>query len=213
MLHTILPDRRAELKARHRVAILDAADALIRERGKPRFSVDELAERANVARRTIFNHFSSLDDVILTTCTRVLSTVVDEFRENAAALPVGDGSRSSLFNEITASLRAIDLPSVVSYLWGVLAEEGDAGRSANAVQQVFTRTSEQLAIEMAARSTELDEFDVAILVSSLMNGIAVVSRYWMVETGATLDAASRARWDELLERLIANVSAGYSLAT
>jgi AcrR family transcriptional regulator len=213
VLHTIIPDRRAELKARHRLAILDAADALIRERGKPRFSVDELAERANVARRTIFNHFSSLDDVILTTCTRVLSTVVDEFRETAAALPVGDGSRASLFNEITASLRAIDLPSVVSYLWGVLAEEGDAGRSANAVQQVFTRTSEQLAVEMAARSTELDEFDVAILVSSLMNGIAVVSRYWMVETGATLDDASRARWDELIDRLITNVSTGYSLAT
>ena len=213
MLHTIIPDRRAELKARHRLAILDAADALIRERGKPRFSVDELAERANVARRTIFNHFSSLDDVILTTCTRVLRTVVDEFRETAAALPVGDGSRASLFNEITASLRAIDLPSVVSYLWGVLAEEGDAGRSANAVQQVFTRTSEQLAVEMAARSSELDEFDVAILVSSLMNGIAVVSRYWMVETGATLDDASRARWDELIDRLITNVSTGYSLAT
>jgi AcrR family transcriptional regulator len=213
VLHTIIPDRRAELKARHRLAILDAADALIRERGKPRFSVDELAERANVARRTIFNHFSSLDDVILTTCTRVLSTVVDEFRETAAALPVGDGSRASLFNEITASLRAIDLPSVVSYLWGVLAEEGDAGRSANAVQQVFTRTSEQLAVEMAARSSELDEFDVAILVSSLMNGIAVVSRYWMIETGATLDDASRARWDELIDRLIANVSTGYSLAT
>jgi AcrR family transcriptional regulator len=213
VLHTIIPDRRAELKARHRLAILDAADALIRERGKPRFSVDELAERANVARRTIFNHFSSLDDVILTTCTRVLSTVVDEFRETAAALPVGDGSRASLFNEITASLRAIDLPSVVSYLWGVLAEEGDAGRSANAVQQVFTRTSEQLAVEMAARSSELDEFDVAILVSSLMNGIAVVSRYWMLETGATLDDTSRARWDELLDRLITNVSTGYSLAT
>jgi AcrR family transcriptional regulator len=213
VLHTIIPDRRAELKARHRLAILDAADALIRERGKPRFSVDELAERANVARRTIFNHFSSLDDVILTTCTRVLSTVVDEFRETAAALPVGDGSRASLFNEITASLRAIDLPSVVSYLWGVLAEEGDAGRSANAVQQVFTRTSEQLAVEMAARSSELEEFDVAILVSSLMNGIAVVSRYWMLETGATLDDTSRARWDELLDRLITNVSTGYSLAT
>jgi AcrR family transcriptional regulator len=213
VLHTIAPDRRAELKARHRQAILDAADALIRERGKPRFSVDELAERADVARRTIFNHFSSLDDVIMTTCTRLLSKVVDEFRATAAALPVGDGSRASLYNEITTTVRAIDLPSVVSYLWGVLAEEGDAGHSANAVQQVFTRTSEQLAIEMAARSTELDEFEVAILVSSLMNGIAVVSRYWMLQSGATLDDASRALWDELLDRLITNVGAGYSLAT
>ena len=210
MLHTILPDRRAELKARHRLAILDAADALIRERGKPRFSVDELAERANVARRTIFNHFSSLDDVILTTCTRVLSTVVDEFRENAAALPVGDGSRSSLFNEITASLRAIDLPSVVSYLWGVLAEEGEDGRSQSAMQDVFARTTEQLALELADRSVDIDRFEVEILVSTLMNGVAVAARHWITTTGASLDPESRAVWDRLLDRLIDAVRTGYA---
>ena len=74
------PDRRTELKARYRQAILDAADSLICERGKPQFSVDELAERADVSRRTVFNHFSSLDDVIMTTCTQVLRATVDEFR-------------------------------------------------------------------------------------------------------------------------------------
>ena len=210
MLQNLVPDRRAELKARHRQAILDAADALIRERGKPRFSVDELAERADVARRTIFNHFSSLDDVIMTACTQVLSSVVDEFRATAAAVPTGDGSRVALFDEIIAALRGIDLPTVVSYLWGVLAEEGDDGKSQNAVQAVFVRTSEQLSTEMAQRSSDLDEFEVAILVSSLMNGIAVVSRYWMLRTGAALDAASRQIWDELLDRLITNVRAGYA---
>jgi AcrR family transcriptional regulator len=213
VLHTLAPDRRAELKARHREAILDAADALIRERGKPRFSVDELAQRADVARRTVFNHFSSLDDVILTTCTRLLSKVVDEFRTTAAAIPVGDGSRGSLFEQITTTLRDIDLPTVVAYLWGVLASEGDDKRSHNAVQEVFTRASEQLSTEMAQRSAELDEFEVAILVSSLMNGIAVVSRYWVIESGAALDDASRALWDKLLDRLITNVGAGYSLAS
>lgn len=99
---TATPDRRAELKARYRRAILDAADSLIRERGNPQFSVDELAERADVSRRTVFNHFSSLDDVIMTTCARVLSATVDEFRAATASTPRGDGSRVDLFDEITA---------------------------------------------------------------------------------------------------------------
>ena len=129
MLQNLVPDRRAELKARHRQAILDAADALIRERGKPRFSVDELAQRADVARRTVFNHFSSLDDVILTACTQVVSGAVEEFRATTAALPVGDGSRVALFDEITATVRNMDLPTGVAYLWNVLAEEGDNGKS------------------------------------------------------------------------------------
>ena len=203
------PDRRADLKARHRSAILDAADALIRERGKPQFSVDELAQRADVARRTVFNHFSSLDDVIMTTCTRVLSDAVDEFRA-ASATTVGDDSGATLFAQVTTAVKTMDLPTVVAYLWGVLSDEGDDGRSQTALQNVFTRTTEQLSIEIAASTSELDELEVAILVSSLMNGIAVICHHWIARTGAALDAQSREVWAQLLDRLITAVATGYS---
>jgi AcrR family transcriptional regulator len=203
-------DRRAALKARHREAILSAAAALIRERGKPHFSVDELAERADVARRTVFNHFASLDEITQITCTRVLMDAVAEFRAATEATPLGDGSRFSLFSEITTAVRGMDLPTVVSYLWGVLAEEGNDGRSEAAMQDVFTRTTEQLSEDLARRSSELDALEVEILVSSLMNGIAVVSRHWIARTGGTLDAPSRALWNELLERLVDTVRAGYA---
>jgi AcrR family transcriptional regulator len=203
-------DRRAALKARHREAILSAADALIRERGKPHFSVDELAERADVARRTVFNHFASLDEIVMITCTRVMMTAVAEFRAATAATPVGDGSRFSLFTEITSAVRGMDLPTVVAYLWGVLAEEGDAGRSDSALQDVFTRTTEQLSQELAQRTTELDDLEMEILVSSLMNGIAIVSRHWIAQTGGVVDAPSRALWNDLMGRLVTTVRTGYS---
>lgn len=207
---TIAPDRRAELKARHREAILDAADALIRERGKPQFSVDELAERADVSRRTVFNHFASLDEVIMTTCTRLLSVVVDEFRAATKATPAGDGSLVALFAEITSAVRAIDLPTVVAYLWGVLAEDRENGRSPHALGDVFTRATEQLSCEIADRNPAIDGFEVAILVSSVMNGVAVVSGHWIARTGGTLDDASRIVWDELVDRLVAAIQTGYS---
>ncbi|TFB99058.1 TetR/AcrR family transcriptional regulator [Cryobacterium adonitolivorans] len=208
----IAPDRRAELKARHRRAILDAADALIRERGTPHFSVSELADRADVSRRTVFNHFTSLDDVIMTTCTRLLGVAVDDFRAATQATPAGDGSRVALFEEITTALRAVDLPTVVSYLWGVLAGDGENGRSQHALTDVFTRATDQLSIEIADRSTAIDAFEVAILVSSVMNGVAVVAVHWIARTGATLDEASRTVWDDLIDRLIASIRNGYSAA-
>ena len=210
---TLAPDRRAALKARYREAILDAADALIRERGKPQFSVEELAERADVSRRTVFNHFSSLDDVIMTSCTRVLSGVVDEFRAATAATPRGDGSRVALFADITSAVRDIDLPTVVAYLWGVLSDDGDDARARHPLDDVFTRATDQLSTEIADRSSDIDAFEAAVLVSSVMNGIAVVSGHWIARTGASLDAASRAVWDELLDRLISTIRTGYSSTT
>lgn len=206
----VVPDRRAAHKARHRQAILDAADALIRERGKPQFSVDELAERADVARRTVFNHFASLDEVIMTACTRVVSEAVEVFRAGTAASPAGDGSRAALFTEMTTAVRGIDLPTVIAYLWTVLAEEGNHGRASYALQDVFTRTTEQISVETVRRNTELDELEVTILVSSVMNGIAVVAEHWINLTGAALDAASRAIWNDLLDRLIVIMRTGYS---
>ena len=210
-LHTV-PDRRADLKARYRQAILDAADSLIRERGKPQFSVDELAERADVSRRTVFNHFTSLEDVVMTTCTRLLTATVDEFRAATASTPAADESRQALFNEIATALRHINLPPVVAYLAGVLNSEGETGRSQHGIGDVFTRTTEQLSIEIAERTSAIDEFEVAILVSCVMNGIAVVSTHWLNQTGGVLDESSRHVWNDLLDRLLSTLRTGYSPA-
>ncbi|MET0302980.1 MAG: TetR/AcrR family transcriptional regulator [Microbacteriaceae bacterium] len=206
------PDRRASLKARHREAILDAADALISERDEARFSVDELAERADISRRTVFNHFASLDDVVMTACTRVLTAAVDEFWAATEATPVGDGSRAALFDEFTTAMRAIDLPTVVSYLTRVLGPDEADPRSHHLVQDVFTRTADQVATAAAGRSSEVDQLDAEILTSSMMNGLGVIAHRWIRETGGTLDAASRAVWNDLLDRLIATVRRGYAPA-
>jgi hypothetical protein len=116
----------------------------------------------------------------------------------------------AVFSEIVGATRGIDLPVVVSYIWGVLSEEGDDPMSHSAIQSVFTRTTEQLSLEIADRSTELAALEVEVLVSSLMNGIAVVSKHWIALTGATVDDASRALWNELFDRLVTTVRTGYS---
>ena len=207
-------DRRAALKARHRQAILDAADALIAERGAPRFSVDELAERADVSRRTIFNHFSGLDQVVLTLGTVAITNAVDEFQTATAAVatPAVVLTRASLFDEVTLALRSIDLPAVIAYLWRVLEGGSEGPGEPNVMQDVFSRATEHLSADAARRSSEVDDLDVELLVSSLMHGIAVIAVHWVRRTDGALDDASRAVWGELLDRLVETVRTGYPAA-
>ena len=114
-LVTIVTDRRAALKAKHRAAILQAARDLIDERGGRDFSVDDLAARADIARRTVFNHFASLDEVLLAVCEQELSVIIDRFLADMARTPVGDGSRASMFDELESAARGADLaPAIAS---------------------------------------------------------------------------------------------------
>lgn len=203
-------DRRAALKERHRTSIIDAADALIAERGSGRFSVDELADRADVARRTIFNHFASLDDVVTAACTRVLAEVIESFRLSALATPVGEGSRASMFDEIARAISRTDLPSAIAYMAAALGGLDAAEARTNAiVQDAFSRVSEQLTAEVARRNVGADLLDIELLVSSLLQGIAVIARHWVDHCGAALDDRARAGWRDLLDRLFTSVRNGY----
>lgn len=210
---TIAPDRRAALKARHRAAILAAASALIEERGGPRFTVDELAERADVARRTVFNHFASLDDVMLTLCAELLSVLVDDFIAVAAATPVGDGSRASMFDEIASAIRSADLVPAVARMVTILGtdqiEHDTDPREDALTHEAFARVGDQLRREVARRNPGADDFDVALLVSSLVNGIIVVAKFWISRSEARVDDDTRAVWNELLDRLLTSVRTGY----
>lgn len=204
------PDRRAALKARHRGAILAAARQLIDERGGPTFSVDELAERADVARRTIFNHFASMDEVLLAVCTDALTVIVDDFLESVAQTAVGDGSRSSMFDELAAALHRSDLPSAIATVLRILGgEDTPTARAGDLTATAFSRVGDRMLLEVARRYPAADPLDVELLVGSLMSGIATIAVHWLRRTGAHVDDASRAVWEQLLARLVHSLRSGY----
>ncbi|MBM2615894.1 TetR/AcrR family transcriptional regulator [Actinoplanes sp. LDG1-06] len=203
-------DRRAALKARHRRAILDAAKTLIDDGGAVRFSVDQLAERADVSRRTIFNHFASIDDVVTTACTEVLGVVIDSFRAQVSAVPAGTGSRAAMFATVASALRATDVPSTIAFLWRALGGFGaDDPRPQQIFQATFSRTTADLARELADRNADRDPLEAELLVSSLMHGTEVIAHRWIAATGAATDDAARELWRDLLDRLIDNIRTGY----
>ncbi|WP_116952888.1 TetR/AcrR family transcriptional regulator [Jiangella endophytica] len=204
------PDRRTASKAARRQAIIDAALGLAREHGRHGFSVDLLAQRADVSRRTVFNHFSSLDDVLLAAHTQVMDVLIDDFDRRSAATPVGDGSLASVFDELGAALRVIDLVgpmATLTHLLDGLDDDDEAGQ--RLVREVMHRTTARLAADIARRSPGADELDIDLLVHSLVGGLVVLHAHWSARTGAADDAASRLVWADLLDRLITTVRNGY----
>jgi AcrR family transcriptional regulator len=203
-------DRRAALKARHRSAILEAARSLVEDRGGPRFSVDELAERADVARRTVFNHFASVDEVLLTLCADELEILVDDFVEAVRAVPLGDGTRASMFAETAQTLRNSDLPTAILRITKILGEPApDDPRGRALSEEAFARAAERLIGEVSRRNPGADQLEVEFLIGSLMNGVLVIAKYWTLEVGLRLDSEARAEWQALLTRLIDSVRSGY----
>jgi AcrR family transcriptional regulator len=205
-------DRRSELRARTRASILDSARALIAERSGPRFSVDELAERADVARRTVFNHFASVDDVLLAVCAETLAVVVDDFLDSVSRMRESDGSRASMFDELAAVMHASDLPTAIATM--VQVTGGPAAADAHAADlaaAAFSRVEARLLLEVGRRHPAADPLDVELLVGSLMHGTSVIAKHWIARTAGRVDDASRAEWERLLSHLVHSLRSGYLL--
>ncbi|MCU1528540.1 MAG: hypothetical protein JWP75_2303 [Frondihabitans sp.] len=213
MISSTAPDRRAALKARHREAIIDAARMLVAEQGGPGFSVDELATRADVARRTIFNHFTSLDEILVTLCGDELGVIIDDFINAVTATPVGDGSRASMFDELARTLRSADIPSAIARITAIVGEPVPHDPRGRALKdEAFARAGHRLVEVVGRRNPGVDSLEIEFLVGSLMNGMIVVATHWVTNTDARLDDQGRDEWQRLLTRLIETVRTGYQPA-
>ncbi len=80
------PGRRDRKRNATRVAIVEAALALFEEKGFAATTVDEIAERADVAQRTFFRHFPTKEAVLFPNRDDGIS----EFRDALAARPADE---------------------------------------------------------------------------------------------------------------------------
>lgn len=56
--------------------IIESASALFIERGARAVSMDEIAERADIARRTLFNHFGTKDELLCAVASPILEDAI-----------------------------------------------------------------------------------------------------------------------------------------
>lgn len=177
------------------------------ERSSTDFTVEEIAERADVSRRTVFNHFSSLDDVVVEVCSGAMGDVI----ESLADVPLGDGTNASMMEEMATVLRAADLVGPLAYLTRVLGCPADqpSPRQALMTLRVFTEVSSLLLAAILVRRPAADRLALDLLVGSLAGGVGVLYHHWAAETGAVDTPESRRVWSRHLERLIQAVRDGH----
>lgn len=201
-------DRRAALKERSRQAIVQAAAELMDSTGGTAFTVDELAERADVSRRTVFNHFASLDDVVAEVGANVLGELIEKL-----ATPIETGhptAGSSILDELAEVVRSTDLVTPMAYLTRTLGGTDPSGPwHANLLNQALTEVGNGLVAALRRRHPEADPLDLQLLVSSFTGGVLVLHTHWWEQTGAADDHASRAVWAELLDHLIDQLRTGF----
>lgn len=195
------------MKAQHRNAILAAATELVA--AGHRLSAEELAQRAGVSRRTIFNHFASLDDVVLALCTEILGSVVEQLHAPDPPMTGTGDSREEMFVATAQALRSAGLSDRVNQVW--LALEGaavDEQHRQAFVQRALALIADKLADELTTHHPDADPVDISLLANLLTHGLAVIGAAWVAgaNPGRPPDATD---WDVLLERLLDTIGSGY----
>lgn len=71
----------SELKQKRHKRILEAAAQLFSEKGFPEVSFDQIASEADVARRTLYNHFQDKESLFKTLCEPILLSAAEKCRE------------------------------------------------------------------------------------------------------------------------------------
>ncbi|WP_017539377.1 TetR/AcrR family transcriptional regulator [Nocardiopsis halophila] len=205
-------DRREALKARHRRAIVGAASALMHETDGAHFGVDRLAERADVSRRTVFNHFGSLDEVVLEVLSRELESIVDGIDAALASEDAGAAAEAGLFDRLVAAVRGGDLVEVVTRLKRILG--GDAHepgpRQAMLFERAFTDLNTRLAATLRRHRPDADPFAADLACGAFVGGCLVAIEHWEAATGGADTEESRRVWDGLLVRMASTVRSGFA---
>lgn len=88
--------RTAELRAR----VLSAAGALFDEQGIETTTLDQIAEEADVARRTLFNHFRSKTDIIRDLSRIAIAAMIANIEQATAAADSTEGRIRALFDSM-----------------------------------------------------------------------------------------------------------------
>lgn len=115
-------DKREALKWHNRRAIVDAAARLARHKGLQGFTVNDLAEAAGVSRRTVFNHFSGVEEAVQASFLDAIEGLYADFHAS-----IGDARFPDLptaFHKFVEAAAALDVVGTVCQAIVPLLPEG-----------------------------------------------------------------------------------------
>lgn len=211
---TPAPDRQQRLKSVRRRAIAEAAVALAQEFGPDSFSADQLAEKADVARRTIFNHFGSIDEAIYAGLGQTLDMAAESFTKALAPTPgqtPEDSGLHTAFDELASALLSVDLVQTLSQVVVTIASRDvDNPETTRWVGGVLGSIIPLLDAQAEARAPESKRSSRALLVHTFIAALAVAFEEWYDETDGVDDAHSRVVWRRTLNESLQLLRRGFA---
>jgi AcrR family transcriptional regulator len=186
-----MPSLRERHAERTRDAIVAAAYELFADKGYAETTIDEIAERADVAPRTFFRYFAAKEAVLFHNSERQVDEAVEQLR----ARPAGETPYESLLAVLRAMAAEITQPDKRQLLLAKFAaENGRLFEHHRAV--VMCRFEESIADVLKERAgDDADDLAIEAAVAAVLAAFGTAMRSWL-KSGAKED------FEPLLERCV-----------
>jgi AcrR family transcriptional regulator len=165
--------RRERKKQLTRQALVDAAVRLFTERGYDETGVADIAEAADVSRRTFFLHFPTKEDVLLADGSARIDLAVRAIEERRPDAPMREVLADAMESMI-ADVAAGDLPNGLAALRARLVVTTPAVQ-ARVLHTMFTAQTRIAAALRKAYPDTLDEITAAGVVGALTGAVSSVA--------------------------------------
>jgi AcrR family transcriptional regulator len=211
-------DGRGALREQRRTSIIDAARGLAAEHGPDGFTIDRVAARAGVSRRTVFNHFDGLDHLMVTVCEQILAEVTTDLLagvdRGTTDLPAAPHDGPAALDAVCEATRGVDLPTAIVTIAQVVGGADVAHDRADAISRTaFELVAGRLRERLQDRAPGLDPLDLELTLTLLTSGLSAIARRWLEDhpdLASDVTPGSRADWDRLLDRLLHRLRTGYA---
>ena len=210
--------RTGSRERRHR-ALVDAARSLATEHGAAGFTVDQVATLAGVSRRTVFNHFGGVDQLLVAVCEQILDDAVEDLvagidRHHARPAGHDDDRDLSVMTAVEQAARDVDLATAIATIHHALGLPVEPDERAEQIAQTaFAHVGDRLRAEIQQRSPDLDPLDLELGLVLLTTGIGALARLWIEQhpdIGPDVPTEARAEWEQLMDRLLHRLRVGHT---
>lgn len=227
-------DKREALKWHNRRSIVQAAARLARERGISGFTVSDLAQAAGVSRRTIFNHFSGVEEAVQASFLDAVTELYGEFRRRFGDKRFPD--LSAAFQHFVEVALQVDVVGTVCQAIYPFLQDGKNGAAADHCpvrpstwppSQPSERDGSGLEL-MAVRATSAaareivellhervegatDPYVSCLLGEYLVTTITVCADHWFAATRGELTDSTRQLWRDLLQQGMNSLGKGFTV--
>ena len=170
------PSLREQRRLRTREAIVDAAAALFVERGFDHVSVMEIAQRAGVVEKTVFNHFPVKEGLVFEADPPIRAALLDAVRRR----PAGESVAAAAGGFVVAAVSQLGSPAAAEGM----AEMARVIRGSRTLQvrereilgKLTDTLAEQITLETRAAAGELEPWLAANAVMGLYSSLLELAR-------------------------------------